>query len=674
MPSVIHTKRRILAVGIILTLLTVALSIWRPPLLQALDNRIYDSLAIGLSQPEGGEGPVVVELDEASLREFGQWPWPRGLLALLLHKIGEAGPRAVGVDILFAEPDRDCGPFAPGIEKELLRILGRPPLPPLTNDQILEQVLRQGPFVLGFTFHFPPSEAPLENSEYLHPLSVSRLSTTERPGRSPELYQASSATTALPDLAGAVTRTGFLNAVPDRDGVLRRAPLVIEYQNGLYPGLALGTLLKSAGEKTVLLKEGPLGLESLRAGNRIIPLDPRGNLLIHFPAALPLLSRISAADILHDRVLAGKMNGRIVMVGTTAAGLERSLTTPLNANTPGVELHSAVLANLLNGAFLARPAYMPGVEVLCLIAIGLLVPLLLARIPPLLGLGLTLALALGLWLASGWLLESGGLYYSPLTGLILLGATFPAATLVRFRAEEKKALRHSRQASQMQNFTMQSLASLAKIRDTETGEHILRTQSYLKVLCENLCRHPKFQPLLSPDDIELLYQLAPLHDIGKVGVPDSLLQKPGTLSPEEFEEIKKHTLYGREAILNAEQRVSTDIARTLQLAKDIVYYHHEWWNGQGYPEGLKGEQIPLAGRLMAVVDVYDALVSKRIYKAPISHEEAMRIILGSSGVQFDPEIVKAVGNCENVWKQITAELAENAAQPCGTTLGPKGSK
>ncbi len=667
MPSAIHTKRRILAVGLILTLLTVALATWRPAFLQALENRIYDSLAIDLQQPEGGEGPVLVELDEASLQEFGQWPWPRGILALLLHKITDAGAQAVGVDILLAEPDRDCGPFSPFIEAELARLLGRQPAPPLTNDQILAQVLSQGSYVLGFTFNFPPPVAPPEDPVILHPLSVNRLGAAARQGGPPELFQASSATTAIPSLAGAITRSGFLNAVPDRDGVLRRAPLVIGYGDNIYPSLALATFLTFAGEKTILLKEGPLGIESLRAKDTIIPLDGRGNLLIHFPAALPQLTRLSAADILHDRVPTEILSGRMVLVGTTAAGLDRSLTTPLSSTTAGIRIHGAVAANLLNGTFLVRPAFMPGLEVLSIVAIGLLVTLLFARIPPLLGLGFTLVLGLGLWLTSGWLLEAGGIFYSPLMGLILLGGAFPAATLVRFRAEEKKALRHSRQASQMQNFTMQSLASLAKIRDTETGEHILRTQNYLKVLCENLCRHPKFQPLLSPGDIELLYQLAPLHDIGKVGVPDSLLQKPGTLSPEEFEEIKKHTVYGREAILDAEQRVSTDIGKTLQLAKDIVYYHHEWWNGQGYPEGLKGEDIPLAGRLMAVVDVYDALVSKRIYKDAVSHEEALRIILGSSGVQFDPEIVKAVGDCEKIWQRITSELAENATQLHGST-------
>lgn len=184
-----------------------------------------------------------------------------------------------------------------------------------------------------------------------------------------------------------------------------------------------------------------------------------------------------------------------------------------------------------------------------------------------------------------------------------------------------------------------SLSALAESRDNETGAHILRTQEYVKALAIELSAHPKHSTLLSPSYIDLLYKSAPLHDIGKVGVPDDVLLKPGKLTDEEFDIMKSHPVIGAEALSIAEQQLGS--SSFLRVAKEISLTHHEKWDGSGYPKGLAKDDIPLSGRLMALADVYDALISKRVYKPAFSHDKAKAIIVEGRGQHFDPEVVDA---------------------------------
>ncbi len=665
------TRLWILISGLFMTLLIAMLTFWRPSFLNTIENRLFDTLVSEMPRHPPAKGPVIIDLDEASLREFGQWPWPRNLLAVLFQKIEQAGARTTGIDILFAETGRSNQALPKTLALEL-----KPHLHEfqtlLRHDHFLAKTLQKGSFVLGYKFTFKQTGEDPRKPQSLHPLNVGLFSTKNSKNPTASLFSASTVTAPLPKLAEAVAGSGFLNASPDPDGTFRRIPLLVHYDGELHPSLALATFLQAFPSQNVLLKIGPLGPQYLFLDETRIPLDTQGNLLIHFPAAQNSLIHFSAADVLSNRIDKNVFKDRIVLVGTTAPGLENNLNTPIATGVSGIDIHGLVLANLMNRDFLARPAYMPGIEVLVVLALGILVTLLLAFIPLLAGIMLTACLGLAIWGGSFWMLQSHGLLFSPFTSLILLAALMPTVTLVKFRSEEKKAQSHNRQASMMQNIMMQSLAALAEIRDNETGEHIQRTQRYLKVLCEELATHPKFRHFLTGDTIELLFHLAPLHDIGKVGVPDRLLFKKGRLTPEEFEEIKVHTVYGREAILKAEERVGAHADRVLQLAKDIVYCHHEWWDGSGYPQGLKGEGIPLAGRLMAIVDVYDALVSQRIYKQAMSHEDATQTIAEGNGSQFDPEIVEAFLRCEKRWRPIAREFAENVNGGKIAPLPPAG--
>jgi len=205
--------------------------------------------------------------------------------------------------------------------------------------------------------------------------------------------------------------------------------------------------------------------------------------------------------------------------------------------------------------------------------------------------------------------------------------------------EDEVRLR-TRELSSIQDVTIMAMSSLAETRDNETGNHIRRTQNYIKALALQLKHQHRFSAYLSAEQIELLYKSAPLHDIGKVGIPDSILLKPGRLEPAEFEIMKTHTTLGRDAILAAENLLDSPNS-FLQCAREIALSHQEKWDGSGYPEGLKGDAIPISARLMAVADVYDALISRRVYKAPMSHEQAVEIISYGRGVHFDPDIVDA---------------------------------
>lgn len=188
--------------------------------------------------------------------------------------------------------------------------------------------------------------------------------------------------------------------------------------------------------------------------------------------------------------------------------------------------------------------------------------------------------------------------------------------------------------------SIRALAHLAETRDPETGNHILRTQNYVRALALRLRQHPRFAASLDSRTIDLLTKSAPLHDIGKVGIPDNILQKPGPLTPEEWVIMKTHSRLGSDAIEQAEADVDQPID-FLVLAKEIAHWHHEKWDGSGYPDALKGEEIPVSARLMAVADVFDALISSRVYKPAMNYEKAREIISEGRGSHFDPDIVAA---------------------------------
>ncbi|MBB2495717.1 response regulator [Aquipseudomonas ullengensis] len=223
---------------------------------------------------------------------------------------------------------------------------------------------------------------------------------------------------------------------------------------------------------------------------------------------------------------------------------------------------------------------------------------------------------------------------------------------------EQEVTKRTREVMAIQDVTILAMASLAETRDSDTGNHIRRTQFYVKALAEKLKSHPRFAATLTDHYITMLFKSAPLHDIGKVGIPDRILLKPGKFTPEEFEIMKSHTTLGRDAIAHAEELLGMKV-EFLSMAKEIAYAHQEKWNGSGYPEGISGDDIPVSARLMAVADVYDALISRRVYKEGMPHEKAVDIIAEGRGSHFDPDMVDAFLELQEQFRTIAARYADS---------------
>jgi len=226
----------------------------------------------------------------------------------------------------------------------------------------------------------------------------------------------------------------------------------------------------------------------------------------------------------------------------------------------------------------------------------------------------------------------------------------PRELLERIRVAERILQLETREA------LIFAMAKLAESRDPETGQHLERVQRYSLVLCRELAIDSPYADRITPDFTRLIYQTSPLHDIGKVGIPDAVLQKPGRLTSEEFEIMKRHTQIGADAITATLQHSPS--AKFLTMAREIAISHHEKFDGTGYPYGLSGEDIPLSGRVIALVDVYDALTTKRVYKSAFTHETAKQIIIEGRGKHFDPVIVDAFLNAEVEFDTIRLLLSE----------------
>lgn len=260
--------------------------------------------------------------------------------------------------------------------------------------------------------------------------------------------------------------------------------------------------------------------------------------------------------------------------------------------------------------------------------------------------------------------EVGGVDYvtKPISPTTVLARVKTHLALANQNRElERRVLERTIELSKTQDVAIYGLSVLAEYRDDETGAHILRTREYVRILANRLMLHPSYKKYLDRETVELLYKSSPLHDIGKVGVPDSILLKPGKLTSQEFDIMKRHAEYGSEVITKAEAALKVqENLSFLRIAREITISHHEKWNGTGYPRALEGEAIPLSGRIMAIADVYDALISKRVYKPALPHEKVMGIMAEGRGGHFDPDLFDVFREVSGDFHRVADELKEAA--------------
>ncbi|MCB2183099.1 MAG: CHASE2 domain-containing protein [Desulfobulbaceae bacterium] len=647
--------------GAVFTVFFAFLFIFQPTFLSLVGLKVYDSMVRSLPQGNGAIKPLIIDIDEKSLDEFGQWPWPRYRIAFLLDKLNSFGAKSVALDVLFAEEDRTSLHV---LQRELLRDTGvKLSFDGLVdesrsnNDHILARSLAKGPFVLGYKFLFEENSHSPEAS--LYPLEVIIRQNGAFSTELPSLYSALDVTANIPELSTAARASGFLNYPGDEDGVIRRVPLLMGYHGKIYPSLALAAAMKVVGTNKIVLETSENKVESLNLQGRRIPVDAKGNLLLSYKGRSHFFEYISAADVLNDSVDKERLAGKIFLVGTSAAGLQDIHPTPLDPVYPGVEVHATIIENILNEDFLSRPLWSRGAELFSILFWGFASTLILAGTRPLTSIVFFFLGSAGAWCGSYLLLAQKGIFLNPLFAILILIINFAVLSLLKYWREEKRLQKRNRELLLAQNTTIVSMTALAETRDNETGSHILRTQHYVRALAEALSSLPKFEKELNWSSIDLLFRSAPLHDIGKVGVPDHILLNPGKLTAEEFEQMKGHTRLGYETLVRAEGLLEDKGEHTfLSFAKDITYCHHEKWDGSGYPRGLQGNDIPIAGRLMALADVYDALITKRRYKRAFSHEEAMEIIVAGRDRHFDPDVVDAFLALEESFRLIAEHFKD----------------
>jgi adenylate cyclase len=640
--------------------LATAVALARPALFTPLDSASYDTLLRWSRWKAPDDRIVIVDIDEKSLSEVGQWPWRRDVMGELITKLRNKGATIVALDIVFSEPDRYQSVIPIGDPSNPRGISGTP-------DELLAHDLRAGKVILGYAATFEPG-ASTGGRCSLDPLNLATLHSQD-PDEEEPFFEATSAVCNLPMLMQPGVKSGFMNAAPDADGILRRAPLLIELEGHVYPSLATAAVLTATNVRDTALWISTINSSLLMLDDGIVPIDGKSNLLLRYRGKKRTFPYVSAADVFNGNVSDSAIRDKIVFVGTTALGTREVVATPLDTLFVGVEVQATIADNLLQQDFLHRPVGGSTFESLLALLAGLIVTVVVTWI----GLGSggaagALVLAM-LWIGTARLLETRGLFLSPLFPSASVVLSFATMTIAKFSVERRRAEtaimqidsavqlaeEAGHQKSNAQRLMIETLLSLTETRDTETGKHSRRTSQYARVLATELSKHPSFEKYLTGDRIDLLARLAPLHDIGKVGVPDAVLNKPGALTPEELAEMRRHPIYGRDVIVRAEKEAGIIDDTILAMAKEIVYTHHEKWDGTGYPNGLKGADIPVPGRVMALVDVYDACTTRSLYRQPMSHDQVISFISAGRGTHFDPAVVDAFLNVAPVLLIVSQE-------------------
>ncbi|MBP7869529.1 MAG: CHASE2 domain-containing protein [Candidatus Hydrogenedentes bacterium] len=659
-------QRRIVIAGGVVTLFFLYLMLYPPSALRTLEYAGYDEMVRLLGGTLPPTNVVVVDVDERSLARMGQWPWPRYRIAEMIQKCADLGAYSIAVDFLFSEPDRLSLDKVSELYRSELGIsvdFGDTPVGILDNDRYLADTISGRHVVLGSDMVFTETREHYPENCGKN-LNVALLSSSDTVG-GPQIPQGYGMVCPLPELSEAAYFVGAANALPDQDGKVRRAPLLLRSGDNWIPGIAFAAILAAWEMDQVILQWSEAGVLELRVGRTVIPTDYQGNLLLPFRVEPPdRFNHISAVDLLEGRIESGDLKGKLVFIGSSASGLNDMHATPNMRACPGIDLHAMTADALLRRDFVVEPGWSKGIQVITVLLSGLLVTILMAWAPVTLGAlmtgGAAAMLAFGFW----YLFNRWGIYCSPVPGINTLLAGCTLLTLVRLRSEERYILEQTRRLAISQDCALLGLVSIAETRDPETGKHIVRTQHFVRILAEYLSRLPRFRNQLKEDDIDALFKSAPLHDAGKVGVPDNILLKPGKLSEEEYEKMKSHTIRGYEVLKQSEEMsgVTQDMS-FLRYAKEVSRSHHERWDGTGYPDGLKGEEIPLSARLMALADVYDALRAKRSYKPPMSHAEARKIICEGDGSHFDPAVVDAFLHTEKAFQAIMNRYADTEEIP-----------
>jgi adenylate cyclase len=605
------------------------------PITSYVDHKLFDTITPSIHEREIAS-TVVIDIDEKSLDTIGQWPWPRLIMAQLIRNIVKAKVSNLGIDILFPESDRTSPKQLRKFYSDYLDVnISIEGIPDVfyDNDRLLSQALAS-----------TRSTLPV----YLGDRGACELNLQESAfEKAKTSYNALGMLCNVDILHQSVSSFGFINAAADSDGIFRRLSLFINYNNTNVPSFALANLLNIDHE--IHFKDA----NTFSLLSHSATMDDKAEVLLQF---YDNYSTLSAVDVLQGNFTSDQLQGKIVLIGTSAVGLKDSYLISDGRILSGVNIHATFIDNFLNDSLIVAPQRYKMIGVLASFIFSIVIFWLLME-GRVLGLLVSFLLTTGASLLVYYIMAQYGVYSSLgyfLTPYLSLFFIITLFFFIKIDHEEKAFVK---ELSRSNSATLDSMVLVAEMRDLETGAHIIRTKHYIKLLAEYLYERKLYPRDITPYKIDLMFQTAPLHDVGKVGIPDSILLKNAKLSSDEFEIMKTHTEIGRKILANAIDSYRCN--DFLQMAQNIAAYHHEKFDGSGYPYGLKGSEIPLEARLMALADVYDALISRRVYKNPIEIERAEAMIIYGSGTHFDPQIIKAFMVLKDEFRAIAEKFQDS---------------
>ena len=438
----IHSKLGVtltlLITGLLLTVAASLAYLIHPAFIASTNNRTTDAVMALAPVRPASTSVVIVDIDEKSLLRYGQWPWPRYRLAQLLRAISASGAASIGLDLILAEPDGT----SPGKLRADPGRTGSFPggAPNFAHhlqdyDQDLADTLSKGPFVLGYQFLFQDSDTTKAQGR-LHPASVIWIEKSAPLRDKPHFFTAQGVAGNRRLFSDTVNHSGFLNATPDADGILRRVPMLIQFEDRLYPSLALAILMQYGKNRQIAILQGEIGRLDLYAGGRSIPVDSQGNMMVQFSSRADATPRICAGDLLAGKTAPDRLKGKIVLVGCSAAGLDPVYQTRAGALLTHADIHAQVLDNLLVGRSVVRTRIFLLWEVLAGLLVAAAAGLTIARTGILPSAAVCLTLLAGIWIGPGLIFRAWGYLFSPLLPTVLVILNYATLTIVKSKKNQ----------------------------------------------------------------------------------------------------------------------------------------------------------------------------------------------------------------------------------------------
>ena len=621
-------------------ILALNFALLKSGIIEYFDYKTYDVMSslITADSDDSKTSVVIVDIDEKSLDYIGQWPWSRVILAKLIYSINSSNPSAIGIDIIFPEADK-TSPYQmiefyknyfstdikiDGLSKEFF-----------DNDEIFTKAISKSKTTLSVYL----SNNRTKQAECTIPTRDMEIKDSSNVG-----YEAKNILCNIDKIQTSSSNIGFINSSQDSDGIFRRLPLFMKYKEYIIPTLGIASMMSL--DKVIVDKKNVSILgHSIKTGE-----DEEVLLNFHDKN---WYKTVSAVDLLLGKVDKKFLQGKFVFIGTSAVGLHDRYIVSTGESLSGVKIHTTLIDNILNDNLRYQPFEIKNINILLSLLITLILLFYMYAKKQIKIIIIFISVTV-LYSAFSLYMLNENIYISSAYFLVPFIMSFFLINIILIAYNYKEKQGFYKELTKAHSSAIDSMALIVESRDPETGTHIKRTKEYVKCLCEYLYKNKIYKDTITKKFIFLAYRASPLHDIGKVAIPDSILKKPGRLTEEEFDIMKGHSRIGKDVLENAlEEHENNEFLKT---ALRIAYFHHEKWDGTGYPNGIKGEEIPLEARMMALADVYDALISKRVYKKAMSFEDTDKIIIDGKGTHFDPILVDAFIVLKDEFKDIAIRI------------------